>query len=131
MIRFHCLRTGASKLSAHSFREYLQTNLEAAGVNVNWIDQIIGHRLINSRDAYSIPSDEELLKAYMDAYPQLRVYPDKVETDKRLTALETEIAEKNKVIADLVTNENSKAANVEALLKRVLELEKRLGEPKR
>ena len=76
MLKFHCQRTGEKRLSAHSFRKYLQTQLEAAGVHPNWIDQILGHRLINSRDSYSLPSDEELRDAYEKAYSQLRVYPE-------------------------------------------------------
>ncbi len=65
------------RMSAHSLRKKLQTDLEKAGVNTNWIDQILGHQLINSRDAYSLPTDEELREAYTKAYPQLKVYPEK------------------------------------------------------
>lgn len=39
------------RMSAHSLRKKLQTDLEKAGVNTNWIDQMLGHQLINSRDA--------------------------------------------------------------------------------
>ncbi len=63
-------------MTAHSLRKYVQTNLEVAGMNVNWIDQILGHKLINSRDAYSKPTDEQLQEAYTKAYKFLRVYPD-------------------------------------------------------
>jgi len=62
--------------SAHSLRKYLQTTLEAAGINTNWIDQIIGHKLINSRDAYSKPTDEQLYEAYVKAYKFIRIYPE-------------------------------------------------------
>jgi len=63
-------------MSAHSLRKKLQTDLEKAGVNPNWIDQILGHKLINSRDAYSLPTDEELREAYAQAYPLIKVYPE-------------------------------------------------------
>ena len=63
-------------ISAHSLRKYLQTSLEAAGINTNWIDQIIGHKLINSRDAYSKPTDEQLYEAYVKAYKFIRIYPE-------------------------------------------------------
>jgi hypothetical protein len=63
-------------MSAHSLRKKLQTDLEKAGINSNWIDQILGHKLINSRDAYSLPTDEELKEAYVKAYPHIKVYPD-------------------------------------------------------
>jgi integrase len=64
------------RMSAHSLRKKLQTDLEKAGVNSNWIDQILGHQLINSRDAYSLPTDEELRDAYMKAYQFIRVFPE-------------------------------------------------------
>jgi integrase len=64
------------RMSAHSLRKKLQTDLERAGVNTNWIDQILGHKLINSRDAYSLPTDEELRDAYKDAYKFIKVYPE-------------------------------------------------------
>ena len=63
-----------NRMSAHSLRKKLQTDLEKAGINSNWIDQILGHQLINSRDAYSLPTDEELRDAYVKAYPFIRVY---------------------------------------------------------
>ena len=64
------------RMSAHSLRKKLQTDLEKAGINSNWIDQILGHQLINSRDAYSLPTDEELKEAYGKAYPFIRVYSE-------------------------------------------------------
>ena len=63
------------RMSAHSLRKKLQTDLEKAGINSNWIDQILGHQLINSRDAYSLPTDEELKDAYIKAYQHIRIYP--------------------------------------------------------
>ena len=63
-----------NRMSAHSLRKKLQTDLEKAGINSNWIDQILGHQLINSRDAYSLPTDEELKEAYLKAYPYIKVY---------------------------------------------------------
>jgi len=78
-VRQAFLRIGEANVSAHSLRKFLQTNLEVAGVNVNWIDQMLGHRLINSRDAYSKPTDEQLKEAYAKAYPQIKVYPEIIE----------------------------------------------------
>jgi len=75
VIRQAFLRNGEKKMSAHSLRKKLQTDLERAGMNSNWIDQILGHQLINSRDAYSLPTDEELREAYEKAYHYIRVYP--------------------------------------------------------
>ncbi len=76
LIRQAFLRINEPDMTAHSLRKYVQTNLEVAGMNVNWIDQILGHKLINSRDAYSKPTDEQLQEAYTKAYKFLRVYPD-------------------------------------------------------
>ena len=62
------------EISAHSLRKYTETRLEAAGVNPNWVDQIIGHRLPGSRSNYSRPEDTDLYQAYQDAYNELRVF---------------------------------------------------------
>ena len=75
-IRYAFLQINEPNITAHSLRKYLQTNLEAAGINTNWIDQILGHKLINSRDAYSKPTDEQLYKAYAKAYKFIRIYPE-------------------------------------------------------
>ena len=83
-------------MSAHSLRKKLQTDLEKAGINSNWIDQILGHQLINSRDAYSLPTDEELREAYIKAYQFIKVYPEintpVNEAPKQATPLTTEVA---------------------------------------
>ena len=34
---------------------------------------MLGHQLINRRDAYSLPTDEELREAYIKAYQFIRV----------------------------------------------------------
>jgi integrase len=76
VIRNAFIRINEPNLSAHSLRKYLQTSLEAAGINANWIDRMLGHRLINSRDAYSKPTDDQLREAYMKAYKFIRVLPE-------------------------------------------------------
>ena len=93
VVRNAFMRIDEPAISAHSLRKFLQTSLEAAGVNVNWIDQMLGHRLINSRDAYSKPTDEQLKEAYTKAYKFLRVYPDLSATKQEETCkpLETQI----------------------------------------
>ena len=68
-------QTGEQHLSAHSIRKKTQTCLEKGHMPTNWIDQILGHNLINSRDAYSLSTDEELQEAYEKAYHQIRIYP--------------------------------------------------------
>jgi len=69
------LRHEEKHMSAHSIRKKLQTNLEKGGMNTNWIDQVLGHKLVNSRDAYSLPTDEELKEAYVNAYPCIKITP--------------------------------------------------------
>jgi site-specific recombinase XerD len=128
IVRFQCQAIGEKKLSAHSFRKYFQTQLEAAGTSTNWIDQMIGHRLINSRDAYSLPSDEQLLEAYKNAYSQLRVYPDKNEVEERVTQLEKEIVDRNTTIAELFTNGKQKAEELQELKARLVAIEKMIRE---
>jgi len=76
LLRQAFLNVKEDKMSAHSLRKKLQTDLEKAGINSNWIDQILGHKLINSRDAYSLPTDEELKEAYSKAYPCIKIYPE-------------------------------------------------------
>ena len=39
LVRNAFLRVGIKKVSAHSLRRYVQTQMEEAGVNVNWIEQ--------------------------------------------------------------------------------------------
>ncbi len=97
LIRSAFLRVEEPNITAHSLRKYLQTNLEAAGVNVNWIDQILGHQLINSRDAYSKPTDEQLREAYIKSYKFLKVFPE-INTIK--TAAKTQTDDQNKTIIE-------------------------------
>ena len=115
LIKWQCGKTGQQKLSAHSFRKFLQTNLDVAGISPNLIDQMLGHKLPNSRDAYSLPSDEQLLKAYQDAYSMLQIYPDKTEVEERVSKLETEVQERNAVIAELTTNGTHKTSEMETM----------------
>ena len=75
LIRNAFLSAGIKKVSAHSLRRYYQTAMEEANVNVNWIDQMLGHELINCRGAYSKPLDEQLETSYRKAYDNIRVYP--------------------------------------------------------
>jgi site-specific recombinase XerD len=109
----HFREIGESKMSAHSFRKKLQTDLEKSGMNSNWIDQILGHKLINSRDAYSLPTDEELQETYMKAYPLIKIYPDVAqpmsitpnETITVKTILTTQMQSENPDILEIKAND--------------------------
>jgi uncharacterized coiled-coil protein SlyX len=87
-----------------------------------------------------------LCEAYKQAYPQLRVFKS-VELEDRINDLEAQLEEKDVLIKGLLSNGASKnseledlrvkvaeieggRAGLEALLKRVLELEKKLNEQK-
>jgi len=96
-------RAGLERISAHSLRKFFQTQLEAAGVHPNWIEQMMGHKLEGVRGAYSMPTDQQLKEAYVNAYHSLRVFPIKVsneeinilvrrlrESQERILALERE-----------------------------------------
>ena len=107
IIRNSFLYIGEKRMSAHSLRKKLQTDLEKAGINSNWIDQILGHQLINSRDAYSLPTDEELKEAYLRAYQFIRIYPEIAESSKESTRV-------NPVLQDTPTKEEENCPVAEA-----------------
>jgi len=126
-----CQRTlkDEKKLSAHSFRKFLQTTLESRGVHANWIDKILGHELRGSTGAYSKPEDfaekdrNVLFESYKNAYPMLRIFPERVETETRVSNLETELANRNKEIAELKSIGHQKASELESLGARFTKME--------
>jgi len=126
-ITFYAQKLGInSAFSAHSFRKYFQTQLEASGINSNWIDQMIGHRLINSRDSYSRPTCEQLKEVYMKAYPQLRVFKGK-NVESRISTLETQLEERDKLIESLVANGSNKNKEIEQLQTQIESFDRRLA----
>jgi integrase len=108
LIREAFANVNEERITAHSLRKKLQTDLEKAGINSNWIDQILGHQLINSRDAYSLPTDEELKEAYTKAYQFIKVYPEikapedgmPNQTARTLTEASTPMQEENYPVAE-------------------------------
>jgi integrase len=92
LVRNAFLRVGIKRVSAHSLRRYFQTTMEEANVNVNWIDQMMGHELVNCRGAYSKPTDEQLETAYRKAYKNLRIYP-KIEPIEKDTPQKIQVIE--------------------------------------
>ncbi|KON34024.1 MAG: hypothetical protein AC479_02535, partial [miscellaneous Crenarchaeota group-6 archaeon AD8-1] len=119
-VLFHFRRIGEKGLSAHSLRKFLQTTLEASGVNSNWIDQILGHKLLNSRDAYSKPSQEQLKEAYIKAYPKIRIFKS-VEIEERISELEHQIEERDILIKGLLNNGTNKNNEIQELKIKVKE----------
>jgi integrase len=105
LIRNAFLSDGIKRVSAHSLRRYYQTAIEEANVNVNWIDQMLGHELVNCRGAYSKPTDEQLEESYRKAYDNIRVYP-KVEPIHKDTPQETVQATNTQELADVAEARN-------------------------
>ena len=104
-ITFHAGKVGLDgQLSAHSFRKFFQTQLEAAGVHPNWIDQMIGHKLQGATNSYSKPTDQQLKEAYMKAYHSLRAYmvpatsKEMREQAEKLRAAEKEVTQLRKSV---------------------------------
>jgi integrase len=111
LVRNAFLSAGIKKVSAHSLRRYFQTQMEEANVNVNWIDQMMGHELVNCRGAYSKPTDEQLETAYRKAYGNMRIYP-KVEPTHKETPPQIQVTntgqEENLDVAEARTIEEVK-----------------------
>jgi len=71
------------KVSAHSLRKFHTTMLESAGVAENWIKKLEGKAVGGSMGPYSRPEESgELTKAYIKAYPKLRIFKDEVATQQ-------------------------------------------------
>ena len=122
--------------SAHALRRFFQTSLENSGMNQNWIKKMMGHALGGSEAPYSQPEIVMLRDAYQKAYAYLAV-SETVEQKSRVQALEAQVEalimngkRKDSDIEGLRTQQvgiAEKADVLEKLLKRVEELEKRLG----
>jgi len=83
------------KVSGHSFRKLHWTALEAK-MSASWIRHLQGKAV----NPYSRPSDENLIKAYMEAYDQLRVFTSEVkerlEVRRNLEGLQKQLLELRK-----------------------------------
>lgn len=73
--RFADYLEDGSRISAHSFRKYHQTQLEASGMNPNIIKKLQGRKIMDSTYAYSKPEDQPglILKQYIQHYDALRI----------------------------------------------------------
>jgi len=63
-------RTGV-RFSPHDLRRYVQTQLEFARMQPNWIKKILRHKVKGEEDPYSQPKIEQLRTAYREAIPHL------------------------------------------------------------
>ena len=81
--------------------------MEEANVNVNWIDQMMGHELVNCRGAYSKPTDEQLEPAYRKTYNNLRIYP-RIEPVQKEAPPQIQVTQENLHVAEARTMEEVK-----------------------
>ena len=121
----------------HDGRRIVQTALENAGCPNNWIKKVKGRKCSGEEAPYSKPLIEQLREKYQAALIDLEFLSESNVNIKKLNDLESKIGEKDQVIESLVRNgselkekmqkmEGSREG-LEALLSRVLELEKKLG----
>lgn len=93
-------RTGI-KFSPHDMRRFVQTQLEFARMQPNWIKKILRHKIKGEEQPYSQPKIEELRKAYRDALTYMDLAPTPL----------LELQKRNQVLERI----NSKIAGGEAL----------------
>jgi integrase len=86
------------KFSPHDLRRFVQTGLETARLQPNWIKKILRHKVSGEESPYSQPKIEELREAYATALPQLdlseKSATNELEMRKRmkLDQLKTEVS---------------------------------------
>jgi integrase len=59
------------KFSPHDLRRFVQTALETAKMQPNWVKKILRHKVAGEESPYSQPKLEELREAYRSALPYL------------------------------------------------------------
>jgi len=84
------------KFSPHDMRRYVQTQLEFARMQPNWIKKILRHKVKGEEDPYSRPKIEQLRSAYREATPYLDLgVTPLIELEKRQHLVET-LGQKNR-----------------------------------
>jgi hypothetical protein len=86
-------------VSAHSIRKYHQTMLEASGMPDTWIALIQGRKIADSRRAYTRPTNEQLIEAYKEAYPELAL--SEPTTNEQIQDLQQENEKLHETISQL------------------------------
>ena len=82
-------KCGLKDVSAHSFRKFNTTMLQAGGVPETWITIIQGRKITDSRSAYVQPTDSQLIHSYSKAYSSLSI--EDMSNIERVEALEEEV----------------------------------------
>ena len=57
----------------HCLRKFFQTSMEQAGVAKSWFDYMMGHKIGENDAAYSKPTNDQLMEAYLKAEKYLSV----------------------------------------------------------
>jgi hypothetical protein len=73
------LGEGGYKVSAHSFRKYHYSNLEAK-MPLNWVNKLQGRK----SSVYSRPEGKSITELYMESYDMLRVFTDEAKKEAKL-----------------------------------------------
>ena len=89
-----------NEVSAHGFRKFFQTRMESSGMNPDWIDQVVGRKLVGARGSYSLPETRELFEVYQRCYDELRVQ-EVAATKTEMRRHEEEIRELRKELLEL------------------------------
>ena len=105
---------------AHSIRRFFETTFEnpEIGVHPAWIKRMMGYKLSQNERAYSHPTVKQLREAYLKGYPFLRIQERSVNKE-----LESEEIEK---LRNKIEHLESSKPQLESLLIRILELERKL-----
>lgn len=92
LIRKAAIQAGVWRegFAAHTLRRFFQTSLESAGINRNWIQTMMGHKLLGVEGSYSQPQIEQLTQAYIKAYPKLAI-SEVTEQISRVESLEAQV----------------------------------------
>ncbi len=120
-------KAGVPDCTAHRIRKLFQTCLEDARVPFNWIQYFMAHKPLGVEGNYSLPSTEQLRKAYEEAYSYLQLEPSRVGLEKELEAQKgkiRELEEKNLQLKKRLNGYVLSESQVSQLLKRIEKLEK-------
>jgi len=78
-----------AQIRPHCLRKFFQTRMEEAGLHVNWVKHLMGHKIRGSDAAYSKPTVRQLREAYEKALSYITLNPaNAVAMDKDRTIRE-------------------------------------------
>lgn len=93
---------GLKPFRAHNLRKMAQTVMEDAGIPLNWVDRILGHKPRGSQGAaYSLPTKEKLSEKYAIAMEALQIYEMRSTSQPKIKELERRISQLEAIVAKL------------------------------